>query len=170
MQTPAHQHQHDQAHPTNHQPHQLVIAEQRLLDPQITRLQQQFTHGLVRLFQRHPLQLPGRVGETAVLVVSDGAPIVVGQRTVALYGPGLAGDRSLLQAVEGVGIEAVPEQSGLQVVEHLFGLGHVVTLKVGIEAHETHAAEHFALRPRAIGQTMSQAQLAIERPIQIVLE
>ncbi|MNH12373.1 hypothetical protein D3C79_719120 [compost metagenome] len=92
-----------------------------------------------------------------VLVVTDGAPVVVGQRAVALYGPGLAGNRGLLEAVEGVGIEAVLEQAGLQVLEYLFGIGHGVAFKVGVEAHETYAAEHLALRPRAVGQTVSQA-------------
>ena len=47
-------------------------------------MQEQFAHGLVRLRQRDRLQLLDRVGETAVCIVSQGTPVVIGQGAVAL--------------------------------------------------------------------------------------
>ena len=119
-------------------------------------MHEQLAHGLVGFLQRYALQLPGRVDETSVLIVPKGAPIVIGQRAVALHGPGLAGDGGLFEAVEGLGIETVLEQPGFQFIQHPLCLGHIVTLQIGVEAHEAHATEYLALGPGAIGQAMLQ--------------
>ncbi len=55
-------------------------------------------------------------------------------------------------------------------MQHLFGFRQLVSLKVGIQAQETNAAEHFTLAPWAVGQTVLEAQLTVERPVQVVLE
>ncbi len=70
----------------------------------------------------------------------------------------------MLQAGEGGRVEAVFEQLRGEVVQYLFGLREVFSLKVGIQAEETYAAEHFAFAPGAVGQAVLEAQFGGTAP------
>lgn len=80
------------------------------------------------------------------------------------------GDGSLFDPREGVRVEAVFQQISLEVFQHLNGFIDVITIEVGIQAHETDAAKHLTLGPWPVGQAVVETNLPVQRPVEIILE
>ena len=57
-----------------------------------------------------------------------------------------------------------------QLLDHLPCFVQVIAFQVGVEAEEPDTTEDFAIAPGAVGQFMLQAQLAVQGPVQVVLE
>ena len=80
------------------------------------------------------------------------------------------GDGGLFDPGEGVRVETVFQQVRLEVFQDLNGFVDVIAIQVSVEAHEADAAEHFAFGPRPVGQTVVQADLPVQRPVEVILE
>ncbi|MDT4844573.1 hypothetical protein FQZ97_785390 [compost metagenome] len=82
---------------------------------------------------------------------------MIGQRTVALCGPGLLCHGGILQALEGLPVESLVLQALAERAQGLLGLRQIAALHFGIQAEEAAGTVHAALAPGSVGQAAVNA-------------
>ncbi|MNN91026.1 hypothetical protein D3C81_2090780 [compost metagenome] len=81
--------------------------------------------------------------------------------------PAFLGDGGVFDTGEGVRVEAFLAQVVEQRLHDLDRFVDVIALKVRIEAEHAAVAKALALYRWPVGQTIAQAQLVVQRPVQV---